>query len=45
VAYLKQFARARGPFVRCEVAKIIDPSKAEQACAAEASLLRQSRTR
>jgi hypothetical protein len=45
VAYLRQFARERGPFVRCEVVKIIDPAKAEQACAAEAALLRNLRTR
>jgi hypothetical protein len=45
VAYLRQFARERGPFVRCEVVKIIDPVKAEQACAAEAALLRNLRTR
>jgi hypothetical protein len=37
VAYLKQFARARGPYVRCEAAKIIDPSKASKVCASGGS--------
>jgi CotH kinase protein len=32
---LRQFSRERGPYVRCEVAKLIDPSKASQVCAAE----------
>lgn len=34
---LRQFSRERGPYVRCEVAKLIDPSKAAQVCAAEGS--------
>jgi hypothetical protein len=42
---IKQFARERGAYVRCEAAKIIEPSRASQVCAAEASLLRPSRTR
>jgi spore coat protein CotH len=33
VAYMKQFSRERGPYVRCEVAKIVNPSQAERACA------------
>lgn len=38
VILLKQFSRQRGPFVRCEVTKIIDPGKAaEQACRPEGS--------
>jgi hypothetical protein len=37
VAYMKQFARERGPYVRCEAAKIIDPSKAPKVCASEGS--------
>ncbi len=45
IAAIKQFARERGPYVRCEAAKIIEPSRASQVCAAEASLLRPSRTR
>ncbi len=37
VAYLRQFARERGPYVRCEAAKIIDPSQAARVCAAGGS--------
>ena len=32
VASMKQFARERGPFVRCEAAKIIDPSRVSTVC-------------
>jgi hypothetical protein len=32
VLFMKQFARERGPFVRCETAKIVDPSKVSQYC-------------
>lgn len=36
VAFMKQFARERGPYVRCEVAKIIDPGKSSvRACGPE----------
>lgn len=35
VAFLKQFSRERGPYVRCEVTKIIDPGKAAKACRPE----------
>jgi hypothetical protein len=35
VAYMRQFARERGPYVRCEVVKITDPSKASTVCASE----------
>jgi len=34
---LRQFSRERGPYVRCEAAKLIDPSKAAQVCAAGGS--------
>jgi spore coat protein CotH len=37
IATLKQFARERGPYVRCETAKIIDPAKAPAVCAAGGS--------
>jgi hypothetical protein len=37
VAYMRQFARERGPYVRCEVVKITDPSKASKVCASEGS--------
>jgi len=45
VAFMKQFAQERGGYVRCEAAKIIDPSRASEVCAAAASLRLQSRTR
>ena len=32
VAFLKQFSRERGPYVRCEVTKIVNPSQAGRAC-------------
>lgn len=32
VAFMKQFSRERGPYVRCEVTKAINPGKAAQAC-------------
>ena len=36
VALMKQFSRERGPYVRCEVAKIVDPGKsAVRACGPE----------
>lgn len=35
VAFMKQFSRERGPYVRCEVAKTIDPGKAALACPPE----------
>jgi spore coat protein CotH len=37
VAFLRQFARERGPYVRCEVTKIVNPSKARDACQAQAA--------
>ena len=37
VEYMRRFARERGPYVRCEVARIIDPSNASQVCAAGGS--------
>ena len=36
VAFMKQFARERGPFVRCETAKLIAPSRVAEVCASEA---------
>jgi hypothetical protein len=32
VAFLKQFSRERGPYVRCEVIRVISPSEAPRAC-------------
>lgn len=37
IAYMQQFARERGPYVRCEVVKITDPSKVSRVCRAEGS--------
>jgi len=37
ILYMKQFARERGPYVRCEVVKITDPSKVSKVCVAEGS--------
>lgn len=37
VAFLKQFSHERGPYVRCEVAKIIQPSTASAVCAPSGS--------
>ena len=38
VAFMKQFSHKRGPYVRCEVAKIIDPGKsAVRVCGPEGS--------
>jgi hypothetical protein len=37
ILYLRQFARERGPYVRCEVAKITEPSRAPRVCAAAGS--------
>jgi hypothetical protein len=37
VGSLRQFARERGFYVRCEVAKITDPSKASKVCSSEGS--------
>ena len=37
IAYMQQFARERGPYVRCEVVKITDPAKVSQVCAGEGS--------
>jgi spore coat protein H len=37
VAYMRQFSRERGAYVRCEAAKITEPSKAAKVCSAEGS--------
>lgn len=37
IAYMRQFARERGPYVRCEATKITDPARAPRVCSVEGS--------